>query len=144
MNIFVFKDRNNTEAVYIQITEEELQAYKENTTDKVYLMMVFKNVFNDWYARDCSKKIKAVFKAKGQSGKPLTTIPPYGYKKSEADKNVWEIDEEAAEEVRRIFQLCIDGYGPAQIARKLSEDNILTPTAYTELKKNGNITCSKP
>ena len=43
-------------------------------------MMVFKNVFNDWYARDCSKKIKAVFKAKGQSGKPLTTIPPYGYK----------------------------------------------------------------
>lgn len=97
-------------------------------------MMVFKNVFNDWYARDCSKKIKAVFKAKGQSGKPLTTIPPYGYKKSE----------EAAEVVRRIFRLCIDGYGPTQIARKLSEDNILTPTAYTELKKNGNITCSKP
>lgn len=85
-------------------------------------MMVFKNVFNDWYARDCSKKIKAVFKAKGQSGKPLTTIPPYGYKKSEADKNVWEIDEEAAEVVRRIFQLCIDGYGPTQIARILTED----------------------
>ena len=107
-------------------------------------MMVFKNVFNDWYARDCSKKIKAVFKAKGQSGKPLTTIPPYGYKKSEADKNVWEIDEEAAEVVRRIFQLCIDGYGPTQIARILTEDKVLTPTAYAELKKSGNITCSKP
>ena len=107
-------------------------------------MMVFKNVFNDWYARDCSKKIKAVFKAKGQSGKPLTTIPPYGYKKSEADKNVWEIDEEAAEVVRRIFQLCIDGYGPTQIARILTEDKVLTPTAYAELKKSGNITCAKP
>lgn len=107
-------------------------------------MMVFKNVFNDWYARDCSKKIKAVFKAKGQSGKPLTTIPPYGYKKSEADKTVWEIDEESAEVVRRIFQLCIDGYGPTQIARKLSEDKVLTPTAYAELKKSGNITCAKP
>lgn len=107
-------------------------------------MMVFKNVFNDWYARDCSKKIKAVFKAKGQSGKPLTTIPPYSYKKSEADKNVWEIDEEAAEVVRRIFQLCIDGYGPTQIARILTEDKVLTPTAYAELKKSGNITCAKP
>lgn len=107
-------------------------------------MMVFKNVFNDWYARDCSKKIKAVFKAKGQSGKPLTTIPPYGYKKSEADKNVWEIDEEAAEVVRRIFQLCIDGYGPTQIARILTEDKVLTPTAYTELTKSGSITCAKP
>ena len=107
-------------------------------------MMVFKNVFNDWYARDCSKKIKAVFKAKGQSGKPLTTIPPYGYKKSEKDKNVWEIDEEAAEVVRRIFQLCIDGYGPTQIARILTEDKVLTPTAYAEMKKSGSVTCAKP
>lgn len=107
-------------------------------------MMVFKNVFNDWYARDCSKKIKAVFKAKGQSGKPLTTVPPYGYKKSEKNKNVWEVDEEAAEVVRRIFQLCIDGYGPTQIARKLTDDKILTPTAYVELKKSGSITCAKP
>ena len=57
-------------------------------------MMVFKNVFNDWYARDTSKKIRAVFNAKGKSGKPLTSHPPYGYKKSEADKFVWEVDEE--------------------------------------------------
>ena len=107
-------------------------------------MMVFKNVFNDWYARDCSKKIKAIFKAKGQSGKPLTSMIPYGYKKSETDKNVWEIDEEAAEVVRRIFQLCIDGYGTTQIARILTEDKVLTPTAYAEMKKSGSITCAKP
>ena len=80
---------------------------------------------NGLYARDCSKKIKAVFKAKGQSGKPLTAILPYGYKKSEADKNVWEIDEEAAGVVRRIFQLCIDGYGPLQIAKMLTAEKSL-------------------
>ena len=66
-------------------------------------LMAFKNIFNDWYARDTSKKIKAVFKAKGQSGKPLATIPPYGYMKSETDKNHWVVDEQAAEVVRRIF-----------------------------------------
>lgn len=92
-------------------------------------MMVFKNVFNDWYARDCSKKIKTVFKAKGQLGKPLGK-PPYGYKKSETDKNVWVVDDEAADVVRRVFQMCIDGYGPAQIAKALRSDNILIPTAY--------------
>jgi len=74
----------------------------------------------------------------------LTSMIPYGYKKSETDKNVWEIDEEAAEVVRRIFQLCIDGYGPTQIARILTEDKALTPTAYAELKKSGNITCANP
>ncbi len=99
-------------------------------------MMVFKNVFNDWYARDCSKKIKAVFKAKGQSGKPLGK-PPYGYKKSETDKNVWIVDDEAAEIVRRVFQMCIDGYGPAQIAKALRNDNILIPTAYEQSKGKG-------
>jgi len=99
-------------------------------------MMVFKNVFNDWYARDCSKKIKAVFKAKGQSGKPLGR-PPYGYRKSKNDKNIWEIDEEAAQVVRRVFDMCIDGYGPAQIARALRNDNILIPTAYEQSKGLG-------
>lgn len=92
-------------------------------------LMAFKNIFNDWYARDTSKKIKAVFKAKGQSGKPLS-LPIYGYKKSEADKNLWLVDDEAAEVVRRIFKLCIEGYGPAQIARILTQEGIPTPTAY--------------
>ena len=92
-------------------------------------LLAFKNIFNDWYARDTSKKIKAVFKAKGQSGKHLSS-PIYGYKHSEMDKNLWVIDEEAAEVVRKIFHLCIDGYGPAQIARILTEEGIPTPTAY--------------
>ena len=65
---------------------------------------------NKRYARDCSKKIKAVFKSKGQSGKPLTTNISYSYKKSGTDKNLWEVDEEAAPVVRKIFRLCIDGY----------------------------------
>ncbi|MGN0552238.1 MAG: DUF4368 domain-containing protein [Oscillospiraceae bacterium] len=95
-------------------------------------LMAFKNIFNDWFARDTSKKIRAVFKAKGQSGKPLTTNPPYGYIKDENDKNHWVIDDEAAAVVRRIFKLCIDGYGPSKIARILTEDGILIPTAYAE------------
>ena len=92
-------------------------------------LMAFKNIFNDWYARDTSKKIRAVFKAKGQSGKHLSS-PIYGYKHSGTDKNLWLIDDEAAEVVRKIFHLYIDGYGPAQIARILTEEGIPTPTAY--------------
>ena len=92
-------------------------------------LMAFKNIFNDWYARDTSKKIRAVFKAKGQSGKHLSN-PIYGYKHSETDKYLWVIDDEAAEVVRKIFHLCIDGYGPTQIARILTEQGIPTPTAY--------------
>ena len=92
-------------------------------------LLAFKNIFNDWYARDCSKKIKAVFKAKGQSGKPLSK-PIYGYKTSELDKHQWVIDEEAATVVRRIFKHCIVGYGPSKIARILTEEKVLNPTAY--------------
>ena len=92
-------------------------------------LMAFKNIFNDWYARDTSKKIRAVFKANGQSGKHLSN-PIYDYKHSETDKNLWVIDDEAAEVVRKIFHLCIDGYGPTQIARILTEQGIPTPTAY--------------
>ncbi len=108
-------------------------------------MMIFRNVFNDFYARDCSKKIRAVFKAKGNSGKPLATRPPYGYKKSEYDKDVWVVDEEAAAVVRKIFQMCIEGFGPSQIARKLSEQQVLIPTAYLQSKgKNTPHTFKKP
>ena len=104
----------------------------------------FKNLINEFYAKDCSKKIKAVFKSKGMSGKPLATHPPYGYKKSETDKNVWVIDEEAASTVRKIFAMCINGYGIYQIARHLKESKVLIPTAYSELKSTGSVTAVKP
>ena len=123
---------------YIAINDNVDTAKSENE------MMVFRNVFNDFYAKDTSKKVRAVFKAKGLSGKPLASKPPFGYMKSEYDKNQWVVDEEAAKIVRRIFRLCIDGYGPTQIARILTEDRVLKPTAYYEMKKSGTVTADKP
>ena len=90
----------------------------------------FKNVFNEWYARDTSKKIRAVFKAKGNSGKHLTTNPPFGYKKDPNDKDKWIIDEEAAATVRRIFQMFVDGYRISEIGHKLTEEKVETPILY--------------
>lgn len=90
----------------------------------------FLNIINEWYAKDTSKKIKAVFKAKGESGKHLTTIPPYGYMKDPDDKDRWIIDDEAAKIVKKIFGLCLEGLGPTQIAKQLQAEQILTPLAY--------------
>ena len=90
----------------------------------------FLNIINEWYAKDTSKKIRAVFKAKGQSGKPLCTNPPYGYVKNPEDKSRWIIDPEAAEVVREIFSLCVQGYGPTQIAKELTRRQIENPVAH--------------
>ena len=90
----------------------------------------FLNIINEWYAKDTSKKIRAVFKAKGQSGKPLCTNPPYGYVKDPEDKSRWIIDHEAAEVVREIFSLCVKGYGPTQIAKELTRRQIENPVAH--------------
>lgn len=90
----------------------------------------FLNIINEWYAKDTSKKIRAVFKAKGQSGKPLCTNPPYGYMKAPEDKSRWVIDPEAAEVVREIFSLCVQGYGPTQIAKELTRRKIENPVAH--------------
>ena len=94
----------------------------------------FLNIINEWYAKDTSKKIRAVFKAKGQSGKLLATIPPYGYIKDPEDKNHWIVDEEAAEVVREIFHLCVSGYGPTRLANELQRRKILTPVEYAKSK----------
>ena len=89
----------------------------------------FRNIMNEWYARDTSKKIKSTFKTKGMMGKHLTGTVIYGYLWNEA-RDQWIVDEEAADVVKRIFARTIEGYGPYQIACKLSEEQILIPSAY--------------
>lgn len=86
--------------------------------------------FNEMHAKNTSQKVRAVFKNKGNSGLPLTTLPPYGYKKSELDNNKWVIDEQASQVVRKIYNLCIEGFGPTQIARILKDEKTMTPTEY--------------
>lgn len=95
----------------------------------------FLNIINEWYAKDTSKKIRAVFKAKGESGKPLCTNPPYGYVKDSQDKLHWIIDEDAATVVKEIFHLCMHGLGPTQIAKELTKRKIENPVAHG--KRNG-------
>ena len=90
----------------------------------------FRNLFNDFYARDTSKKIRAVMRSKGNAGEHLCTNPPYGYRKDPTDKKKWIVDEEAAAVVKRIFDLCIAGKGPMQIAKALTADKVLTVKAY--------------
>ena len=91
---------------------------------------VFKNVFNDYYAKDTSKKIRAVVKMRGEAGEHLASNPPYGYIKDPQDKKKWIVDEEAAAVVQKIFSLCASGKGPTQIAKWLKQQQILNPTAY--------------
>ena len=93
-------------------------------------MTPFINIFNEFYAKDTSRKIRAVVKAKGQSGKPIASTPVYGYLKDPQDKNHWIVDEEAAAVVREIFSLCIKGYGVSQIANELTRRKIEIPTAH--------------
>ena len=93
--------------------------------------------FNEFYARDTSRKIRAVNKAKGERGEHLTTNPPFGYIKDPEKPKQWIIDEEAARVVRHIFDLCMEGRGPLQIAKQLREERVLTPTAYA-LKEGRN------
>ena len=86
--------------------------------------------FNEWHAKNTSDKVRKVFKSKGESGKPLTSNPPYGYMKDPNDKDKWINDEPAAKIVKRIFQMCVSGMGPSQIAKKLTAERVLTPTEY--------------
>ena len=89
----------------------------------------FRNLFNDFYAKDTSKKIRAVFKSKGMSGEHLGQ-PIFGYMKNPDNKKEWLIDEPAAEIVRKIYDMCIDGKGPTQIAKILRKEKILTTKSY--------------
>ena len=90
----------------------------------------FLNIINEWYAKDTNKKIRAVMKSKGEAGEHLCINPPYGYMKDPENRKRWIVDGEAAEVVKRIFALCLDGYGPSQIARILKEDKVITSTIH--------------
>ncbi|MDL2328079.1 recombinase family protein, partial [Ruminococcaceae bacterium OttesenSCG-928-A11] len=90
----------------------------------------FREIMSEWYARDTSRKIKSVVKAKGNAGKRLTNVPIYGYRLDPNDKSVWVIDDEAAEVVRRIFRMTVEGKGPQVIAKALSADNIERSSYY--------------
>lgn len=94
-------------------------------------MVAVRELFNEFYPRDTSKKIRAVFTNKGNSGQRLCTQVPYGYV---GNKHGWEIDPEAAQVVWEIFDLCMDGLGPMQIAKRLRESQVLTPTEYKASK----------
>ena len=89
----------------------------------------FRNIMNEFYCRDTSRKIRSTFQAKGKSGKHLTGTVIYGYLWNET-RDQWIVDKEAAEVVKRIYQMTIDGLGPYQIARKLSEEQVIIPSAY--------------
>ncbi|MCD8300568.1 MAG: recombinase family protein, partial [Clostridiales bacterium] len=92
----------------------------------------FLNIMNEWYARDTSKKIRAVFQSRMKAGKRCSGAVPYGYCRKPGDKQTFYVDEEAAEVVRRIFQLTCEGMGPTAIAELLSEEKVLIPSAYAK------------
>ena len=97
----------------------------------------FLNIMNEWYLRDLSRKQRTAIRVKGESGKPTTNCAIYGYKKMPGDKYSWYIDEEAAEVVRRIFRLTIEGKGPYDIARILYDDKVETPAVYFGKQNKG-------
>ena len=97
---------------------------------------VFRNVMNEMYAKDISRKVRSSHRLRGNAGEPLSA-PPYGYMKSVENKKKWVIDPEAAEIVRRVFRLCIEGKGNETIARMLQEDKVLVPMAYWQSKGLG-------
>ena len=103
-------------------------------------LMPFKNLFNEWFIRDTSRKIRAVLKAKAERGERLGTRTPYGYRKDPDTKKLI-VDDEAAAIVRRIFAMCASGSGPSQIARILKKEQILTPTMYAYTRFGITHTC---
>lgn len=114
---------------YIAVNDH-FDTINPNSTDSD--MAGIRNWFNEFFAKDTSRKIRAVNKAKGERGERLTVNVPYGYKSDPDDKTKWIIDEEAAGVVKRIFSLCMEGKGPSQIAALLEKEKVLNPTAYKQ------------
>ena len=97
-------------------------------------LMPFKNLFNEWHVRDCSRKVRNVVNAKAQRGVRVGTRAPYGYRKGETKDSPLLVDEEAATVVKRIFAMCASGMGPSQIAKQLKKEHIYSPSMYAYTK----------
>lgn len=100
----------------------------DNTVESDSDFTPFRNIMNEWYAKDTSKKVRAVLRAKGNSGKSLTNCPPYGYTKDKEGN--WHVEEEAASIIRQIYAMCVKGFGPAQIAKKMNEIKAISPIVW--------------
>lgn len=100
----------------------------DNTIENDSDFTPFRNIMNEWYAKDTSKKVRAVIRAKGMSGKSTCNCPPYGYIKDENGN--WLVKKEAAEIVKKIYRLCIEGYGPMQISKKLNAQKAISPVVW--------------
>ena len=123
-----------TQIVYpsLGVTFISLHENVNSTTGEGMEMLPFYNIFNEWYAAQTSKKIRAVWQSKAENGKRVSPTVPFGYVKDPGDKEKWLIDEPAAEVVRQIYALCLAGRGPSQSARQLEKEKILVPSAYYE------------
>ena len=123
-----------TQIVYpsLGVTFISLHENVNSTTGEGMEMLPFYNIFNEWYAAQTSKKIRAVWQSKAENGKRVSPTVPFGYVKDPNDKEKWLIDEPSAEVVRKIYALCLAGRGPLQIAKQLEEEKILVPSAYYE------------
>ena len=126
---------NYLEVVYptLGVNFIAIQENVETLDGKGTEMMPFHNIFNEWYAAQTSKKIRAVWAMKAANGKRISSTVPYGYVKDQDDHEKWYIDEPAAEVVRRIYDLCLAGCGPLQIAKQLEAEQVLIPSAYYQL-----------
>ena len=121
-----------TQVVYpsLGVTFISIQENVNTSTGTGLETMPFHNIFNEWYAEQTSKKIKAVWKAKADNGERVSAAVPFGYMKSPEDSKQWIIEKPAAKIVRYIFELCIAGLGPMQIARHLEDEKVVCPTEY--------------
>ena len=109
-----------------------IQERVDTLTGEGVEMMPFYNIFNEWYAAQTSKKIRAVWQSRSDNGKRVSANIPFGYVKDTENSEQWLIDEPAAQVVRKIYALCLAGKGPSQIARQLENEKILIPSAYYE------------
>ena len=121
-----------TQVVYpsLGITFIAIQENVNTSTGTGLEMMPFYNIFNEWYAEQTSKKIKAVWKSKADNGERVSAAVPFGYMKSSNNPKQWIVDEPAAKIVRYIFELCLAGLGPMKIARRLEDEQIICPTEH--------------